>query len=201
MPPQGRHTRTNASMWRSPTAGRIARPILGRTKQCGPVRGASFEPHRIRQRDSRPAGARRQRHRVAAERRPDFGFDNIAAALNTSPLLLERYLTAAQRISGWPSATPACAAGLRSTQSAVSSARTNTSTGFRSNAWRHADPSCVPSRRRIQAPGPPGPGVEEGYAGVEGHDTPHVFVLTVDGTEVYSAEIAAPRTMRCRRRT
>ena len=29
----------------------------------------------------------------------DFGFDNIAASLSTSPLLLERYLTAAQRIS------------------------------------------------------------------------------------------------------
>src|SRR5438093_9135767 len=29
----------------------------------------------------------------------NFGFDNIAASLNTSPLLLDRYLTAAQRIS------------------------------------------------------------------------------------------------------
>ncbi len=29
----------------------------------------------------------------------DFGFDNIAAALNTSPLLLERYLSTAQRVS------------------------------------------------------------------------------------------------------
>ncbi len=29
----------------------------------------------------------------------DFGFDNIATALKTSPLLLERYLTAAQRVS------------------------------------------------------------------------------------------------------
>src|SRR5688572_8659331 len=29
----------------------------------------------------------------------DFGFDNIAAALNSSPLLLERYLTAAMRVS------------------------------------------------------------------------------------------------------
>ena len=29
----------------------------------------------------------------------DFGFDNIASALKTSPLLLERYLTAALRIS------------------------------------------------------------------------------------------------------
>ena len=29
----------------------------------------------------------------------DFGFDNIATALTTSPLLLDGYVTAAQRIS------------------------------------------------------------------------------------------------------
>ena len=28
-------------------------------------------------------------------------------------------------------------------------------------------------------------GVEEGYAGVEGNDTPHTFVITIDGEEVY----------------
>ena len=32
-------------------------------------------------------------------------------------------------------------------------------------------------------------GVEEGYAGVEGNDLPHTFVITVDGAEVYSAQI------------
>src|SRR6185295_10875500 len=40
----------------------------------------------------------------------NYGFDNIAASLNTSPLLLERYVTAAQRIStmavGDPEARP-----------------------------------------------------------------------------------------------
>ena len=43
----------------------------------------------------------------------DFGFDNIATALTTSPLLLERYLTAALRISelavGDPEAEPGTA--------------------------------------------------------------------------------------------
>ena len=36
-------------------------------------------------------------------------------------------------------------------------------------------------------------GVEEGYAGVEGNDTPHTFVITVDGTEVYSTPIGGPK--------
>ena len=36
-------------------------------------------------------------------------------------------------------------------------------------------------------------GVEEGYAGVEGNDTPHTFVITIDGEEVYSAEIGGPK--------
>ena len=43
----------------------------------------------------------------------DFGFDNIAASLKTSPILLERYVTAAQRIStlavGNPKASPGTA--------------------------------------------------------------------------------------------
>ena len=36
-------------------------------------------------------------------------------------------------------------------------------------------------------------GVEEGYAGVEGNDTPHTFVITIDGDEVYSAQIGGPK--------
>ena len=36
-------------------------------------------------------------------------------------------------------------------------------------------------------------GVEEGYAGVEGNDTPHTFVITIDGAEVYSAQVGGPK--------
>ena len=36
-------------------------------------------------------------------------------------------------------------------------------------------------------------GVQEGYAGVEGNDMPYTFVITVDGTEVYSAPIGGPK--------
>ena len=35
--------------------------------------------------------------------------------------------------------------------------------------------------------------VEEGYAGVEGNDVPHTFVITVDGAEVHSAQIGGPK--------
>ena len=35
-------------------------------------------------------------------------------------------------------------------------------------------------------------GIQEGYAGVEGNDIPYTFVITVDGTEVYSAPIGGP---------
>ena len=36
-------------------------------------------------------------------------------------------------------------------------------------------------------------GVAEGYSGVEGNDIPYTFVITVDGTEVYSTSIGGPK--------
>src|SRR5262249_37932021 len=36
-------------------------------------------------------------------------------------------------------------------------------------------------------------GVQEGYAGVESNDIPYTFVITVDGTEVYTAPIGGPK--------
>ena len=77
----------------------------------------------------------------------DFGFDNIAASLRTSPLLLERYLTAAQRIStlavGDPSAVPARA----NIRSAASSRRADTSMASRSAraAARKCGTSSLPT--------------------------------------------------------
>ena len=63
----------------------------------------------------------------------NFGFDNIAASLSTSPLLLERYLTAAQRISAHGGRRSGRARpGRSSIRSAANSARTGTSTACRS---------------------------------------------------------------------
>jgi hypothetical protein len=124
----------------------------------------------------------------------DFGFDNIAAALNTSPLLLERYLSTAQRVSMLAVGDT----GVRAGNTEYSISREFSQSGHidglplgtrGGTLIRHvfpADGEYKLSGRLVR-------GVEEGYAGVEGHDTPHTFVITVDGTEVYSAEIGGPK--------
>ena len=77
----------------------------------------------------------------------DFGFDNIASALTTSPLLLERYLTAALRVSAtWRSATPTAEPGTATYS--VSTVVTQTQ-ARRRTAARHARRPP----RRAQLPG------------------------------------------------
>ncbi len=120
----------------------------------------------------------------------DFGFDNIATALKTSPLLLERYLTAAQRVSLLAVGDTTVPPG--NTEYPIS--REFTQSGYieglplgtqGGTVIRHvfpADGEYRLSGRLVR-------GVEEGYAGVEGNDLPHTFVITIDGAEVYSAQI------------
>jgi hypothetical protein len=120
----------------------------------------------------------------------DFGFDNIAAVLTTSPMLLERYLTVAMRVSalavGDVDAVPTSAAykiGVEVTQDQHMDGLPLGTRG--GTVVRHnfpADASYVLSGRLLRT-------VAEGYAGVEGHDTPHEFVILVDGEQVYSALI------------
>ncbi len=124
----------------------------------------------------------------------NFGFDNIADSLKMSPLLLERYLTAAQRISAQAVGDPHVRPGT--TEYSIS--REFTQSGyidglplgtFGGTVVRHvfpADGEYKLSGRLVR-------GVEEGYAGVEGNDQPHTFVITVDGAEVYSAQIGGPK--------
>jgi mono/diheme cytochrome c family protein len=120
----------------------------------------------------------------------DFGFDNIASALKTSPLLLERYLTAAQRVSLLAVGDTAVPPG--NTEYPIS--REFTQSGYieglplgtrGGTVVKHvfpADGEYKLSGRLVR-------GVEEGYAGVEGNDLPHTFVITIDGAEVYSTQI------------
>jgi mono/diheme cytochrome c family protein len=120
----------------------------------------------------------------------DFGFDNIAASLRTSPLLLERYLTAAQRISTMAVGDTTAIAGT--TEYPISREFTQTAhieglpLGTRGGTQvRHVFPADAEYKlfgRLVR-------GVEEGYAGVEGHETPDTFIITIDGEEVYSAQI------------
>ena len=124
----------------------------------------------------------------------NYGFDNIADSLKTSPLLLERYLTAAQRISAMAVGDPTVRPGT--TEYPIS--REFTQSGYieglplgtrGGTLIRHvfpADGEYKLSGRLVR-------GVEEGYAGVEGNDQPYTFVITIDGGEVYSAQIGGPK--------
>jgi uncharacterized protein DUF1592/uncharacterized protein DUF1588/uncharacterized protein DUF1587/uncharacterized protein DUF1585/uncharacterized protein DUF1595 len=120
----------------------------------------------------------------------DYGFDNIASALKTSPLLLERYLTAAQRVSllavgdtTVPPGNTEYPISREFTQSGyIEGLPLGTRGGIVIKHVFPADGEYKLSGRLVR-------GVEEGYAGVEGNDLPHTFVVTVDGAEVYSTQI------------
>ena len=120
----------------------------------------------------------------------DFGFDNIASALKTSPLLLERYLTAAQRVSllavGDRTVPPGNTEYPISREFTQSGYIEGLPLGTRGGTLvKHvfpADGEYKLSGRLVR-------GVEEGYAGVEGNDLPNTFVITVDGAEVFSTQI------------
>ena len=124
----------------------------------------------------------------------EFGFDNIATALKTSPLLLEGYVNAAQRVSAMAVGDPQVRPGT--TEHSIP--REFSQNGYidglplgtvGGTVVRHvfpADAEYKLSGRLVR-------GVQEGYAGVEGNDIPYTFVITVDGVEVYSASIGGPK--------
>lgn len=120
----------------------------------------------------------------------EFGFDNIAAALKTSPLLLEAYVTAAQRVAamavGDPEVRPSGTEHLISREFSQNGYVDGLPLGTVGGTVVHhvfpADGEYNLSGRLIR-------GVAEGYSGVEGNDIPYTFVITVDGAEVYSASI------------
>jgi mono/diheme cytochrome c family protein len=120
----------------------------------------------------------------------NFGFDNIASALGTSPLLLERYLTAAQRISTMAVGDPTMRPGTTeysisrefSQNMHVDGLPLGTRGGTVVNHVFPADADYKLFGRLVR-------GVEEGYAGVESNETPDTFVITIDGEEVFTAEV------------
>ena len=123
----------------------------------------------------------------------NFGFDNIATALPTTPLLLERYLTAALRISalavGDVEAAPGAAEysiGLDTTQdSYVKGLPLGTRGG---TVVRHIFPADAEYEFFIRL----NRTILNGYAGVEGHDEPLELIYTVDGEQVFSATVGGP---------
>jgi hypothetical protein len=124
----------------------------------------------------------------------EFGFDNIATALKTSPLLLEGYVNAAERVAamavGDPQVTPGTTEHSISREFSQSGYIEGLPLGTIGGTVVHhvfpADAEYKLSGRLVR-------GVQEGYAGVEGNDIPYTFVITVDGQEVYSAPIGGPK--------
>ncbi|HEY4362793.1 MAG TPA: DUF1592 domain-containing protein [Bryobacteraceae bacterium] len=124
----------------------------------------------------------------------EFGFDNIATALKTSPLLLEAYVTAAQRVSamavGDPQVRPSGTEHLISREFSqngyIDGLPLGTVGGTVIRYVFPADGEYNLSGRLIR-------GVAEGYSGVEGNDVPYTFVITVDGEEVFTASIGGPK--------
>ncbi len=123
----------------------------------------------------------------------EYGFDNIATALKTSPLLLEGYVNAAERVSAMAVGDPQVRPGTD---------EHSISREFSQNGYIDGLPlgtvggtvvhHVFPADAEYKLSGRLVRGVQEGYAGVEGNDTPYTFVITVDGAEVYSAPIGGP---------
>ena len=120
----------------------------------------------------------------------DFGFDNIATALNTSPLLLERYLTTALRVAelavGDAAAEPGAVTFTIPTTitqyGPVAGLPLGTRGGISVPYQFPADGEYVFSGRLLKT-------VAEGLVGVEGHETPYMFLVTIDGAKVFTAPI------------
>jgi mono/diheme cytochrome c family protein len=120
----------------------------------------------------------------------DFGFDNVATALKTSPLLLESYLTAALRISELAVGDTEAEPGTKSFTigSVVTQGQhiDGLPLGTRGGTLVHydfpADGEYVFYGRLLRT-------VAEGYVGVEGHETPYQFIVTVDGEQVFAAPV------------
>ena len=124
----------------------------------------------------------------------DFGFDNIATSLKTSPLLLEGYLNAAERVSAMAVGDPKVKPG----RTEFSIIRELTQNGYIDGLPLGTRGGTVvryvfPADAEYLLSGRLTRGIQEGYSGVEGNDTPNTFVITVDGAEVYSAPIGGPK--------
>jgi mono/diheme cytochrome c family protein len=120
----------------------------------------------------------------------DFGFDNIAAALTTSPLHLDGYVTAAQRIAtlavGDAKVDPTTAEFLIPRNLSQNEHVDGLPLGTRGGrVVRHV----FPADGEYKLMGRLYRGIEEGYSGIEGNDKPHTFLITIDGEEVYKAEL------------
>ena len=123
----------------------------------------------------------------------DFGFDNIATALTTSPLLLERYLTAAMRISslavGDAERLPGATTYIISLEVTQDEYVEGLPLGTRGGTvLRHIFPADAEYELAAQL----NRTILNGYAGVEGQDEPLELIFTIDGEQVFSTTVGGP---------
>jgi hypothetical protein len=120
----------------------------------------------------------------------DFGFDNIADLLRTSPLLLDRYMTVGLRVADLAMGNAEATVSVANYQIPFDTSQDQhlygfplgTRGGLRTTHYFPADGEYIFSARPLQ-------GVAEGYFGIEGHDRPHEFLVYLDGSIVYASEI------------
>jgi hypothetical protein len=120
----------------------------------------------------------------------DFGFDNIADVLTTSPLLLERYLTVGLRVADMAVGNAEAIPGMVTFPISFDTTQDyhleglplGTRGGLKVTHYFPADGEYVLAGRLYR-------GVEEGLFGLEGHDIPHDFLILLDGEVVYTAEV------------
>jgi hypothetical protein len=120
----------------------------------------------------------------------DFGFDNIADVLTTSPMLLERYLTVALRVADYAIGNPEAVVTATNYRIPVEVTQDRHLDGLPLGTrggqsvihYFPADAEYVFAGRLVR-------GVEEGLFGIEGHDIPHDFLVMVDGEIVFQSQI------------
>ena len=120
----------------------------------------------------------------------DFGFDNIADVLTTSPMLLERYLTVALRVADYAIGNPEAVVTATNYRIPVEVTQDRHLDGLPLGTrggqsvihYFPADAEYVFAGRLVR-------GVEEGLFGIEGHVIPHDFLVMVDGETVFQSQI------------
>jgi hypothetical protein len=120
----------------------------------------------------------------------DHGFDNIADALTTSPMLLERYLTVALHVADQAIGDPEGPVAVTSYRIPVELTQDyhlpglplGTRGGVSVSHTFPADGEYIFSGKLLRA-------IEEGLYGIEGHEFPHQFFVMVDGEVVHTAEV------------
>ncbi len=123
----------------------------------------------------------------------DFGFDNVATALPTSPLLLERYLTAAMRISDLAVGDTAMAPGATvypislevTQQEHVPGLPLGTRGGTLIHHIFPTDGDYLFSVRLNRT-------ILNGYSGLQGNEKPQQFLVLIDGKQVFSEKVGGP---------